>query len=311
MQTAQELNAQFAVADCLIFDEPHPGMPRARVRTPACAGELYLQGAHLTQWQPAGQLPALFLSDRSQFTPGKAIRGGIPIIFPWFGAPDTSPVHPAPGSASHGFARVWPWTLRFAALAGQDLHLSLTLDHNERLHATGFDLLQLGVELILGTTLTVRLTAANSSQGPGARTFLIEEALHAYLQVGDVEQSSVTGLGNVEYLDKPDGFRRKTQTDSDVHFRGEVDRPYLNTLHPLTVHDAALNRRLIVTKTNSNTTVLWNPAADLAAKLPDLCDGDWRRFLCVETANVADNAVTLRPGEAYSMTMQLTIEALP
>lgn len=309
MQTAQELNAEFAIEDCLTFDEPHAGMPRARMRTPACGAELYLQGAHLTQWQPAGQQPALFLSEKSQYLPGKAIRGGIPIIFPWFGAPETSPVHPGPGSASHGFARIRPWTLRFAALAGSDLHLSLTLDHNDRLHATGFDLLQLGLDLILGETLTLRLTAANTANGPEARSFLIEEALHAYLRIGDLEQVSISGLADTEYLDKPDGFRRKTQLDPEVRFSGETDRPYLNTTHPLTVQDNALGRRLVVTKSNSNTTVVWNPAADLAAKLTDLGEGDWKHFVCVETANAADNAILLRPGEAHSMSMQLTVEA--
>lgn len=303
MQTAAALNEEFAIPDLLTFDEPYPGMPRACLTSPACTSELYLQGAHLTHWAPSGQEPVLFTSERSSFAPGKAIRGGIPIIFPWFGAPETSPVHPAPGSSSHGFARVWPWTLRFAALAGDDLHLSLTLDHNERLHALGFDFLQLGVDLTLGHTLTVRLTTMNNRN----TAFLLEEALHTYLQIGDIEQVFISGLAGTDYLDKTENFRRKTQNEDQVRFTAETDRPYLGTTAPITLRDPVLRRCLNITKTNSNTTVVWNPAAELTAKLPDLAPDDWHQFACIETANVAENAVTLAPQQAHSMAMHLSV----
>ncbi len=308
MQTAPQLNDEFALPHCLAFDEIHPGMPRARITTPACTAEVYLQGAHLTQWQPASREPVLFLSERSAFTPGKAIRGGIPIIFPWFGAPETSPIHPPQGSASHGFARVWPWTLRFVALAGDDLHLSFTLDHNERLHALGFDFLQLGVDFILGSKLTVRLSAVHSVTGPEARPFVFEEALHAYLQLGDIHQVSIEGLAGTDYLDKTDSFLRKDQVDPIIIFTSETDRPYLNTTSPVTLVDPVLRRRLCVSKAHSSTTVVWSPAAALTAKLPDLAPDDWQHFACIETANVAENAVTLAPGQAHTMEMQLSVE---
>ncbi len=308
MQTADQLNETFAIADLLRFEETYPGMPRACIDTPTCRAELYLQGAHLTQWQPSGQAPVLFLSSQSSFLPGKAIRGGVPVIFPWFGAPATSPVHPPEGSSSHGYARIWPWTLRFAALAGEDLHLSLTLDHNERLHAMGYDFLQLGLDLVLGETLTLRLATANAASGPDAKPFLIEEALHAYLLLGEVERASVEGLADTEFLDKTEDFRRKTQGEDPIRFTGEVDRPYLNTTAPVVLHDPVLQRRIKLTKSNSRTTVLWNPGAELTAKLPDLPADGWRHFACMETANAAENAVTLQPGEAYTMTMQLAVE---
>ncbi len=306
MQTLPELTGAFAIPGCLAFDEPHPGMTRALVTTPACTAELYLQGAHLTRWQPAGQQPALFLSERSAFAPGKAIRGGIPVIFPWFGAPDTSPVHPSPGSPSHGFARTSPWTLRFAALAGTDLHLSLTLDPTDLQRSFGFGALQLGLDLILGSTLTVRLSAANTGDTP----LLFEEALHAYFSLADIHQASVVGLANTQYLDKTDNFRPKTQTENPLRFTGETDRPYLDTTTPVTLVDPVLKRRLTVTKTNSATTVVWNPAADLTAKLADLAPDAWQHFACLETANAAQNAITLTPGAAHTMSMHLSVESI-
>lgn len=306
MQSPDALNHEFGLPDLLCFDEIHPGMPRACITTPACTAELYLQGGHLTQWQPAGAEAALFLSERSAFTPGKAIRGGIPVIFPWFGAPARSPVQPASGSSSHGYARIWPWTMRFAALAGDDLHLSLTLDHDKELHALGYDFLQLGLDIVLGHSLTLRLTAANTGSTP----FLFEEALHAYLRVGDIAQVSIEGLAGTEYLDKPDDFKRKRQTDPSITFAAEVDRPYLNTETPVTLTDPVLRRRLSITKANSKTTVIWNPAAELAAKLSDLSSGDWQHFACVETANASENAITLQPQQAHTMTMQLRVDPL-
>lgn len=306
MQSATELNDEFGLPGVLTFDEPHPGMPRAQVTTAACTAEFYLQGAHLTQWQPTGQAPALFLSEKSAYTPGKAIRGGVPVVFPWFGAPDTSPVHVASVSGQHGFARTWPWTMRFAALAGDDVHLSTRLDQSQGVRALGFSGFELLYEVILGKTLTVRLSVINIGQEP----FFFEEALHAYLAVGNSREVAVDGLQNTEFLDKTDDFARKTQTVGSLRFENEVDRPYLNTTDPLSLRDPVLQRCLSLSKRNSKTTVTWNPGPDLAAKLADLSPGAWQNFVCLETANIAENAVTLQPHEAHTMEMHLAVQPL-
>ena len=306
MQSADELNEIYGLPDVLTFDESHPGMPRARINTPACTGELYLQGAHLTLWHPSGQQSVLFLAERSAFLPGKAIRGGIPVIFPWFGSPSTSPVRPSPGAASHGFARVWPWSLRFAALAGDEVHLSLTLDQTESLRNMGYSGFEIAYDVTLGSSLKVRLTVANTGELP----FLFEEALHAYLAVNDSREVTVDGLQNTEFLDKTENFARKTQAETALRFHGETDRPYLNTSAPITVHDPGLGRRLRVTKSGSNTTVTWNPGPELAARLPDLGADAWPHFVCIEPANAADNVISLRPREAHTMEMQLQVDPL-
>ncbi len=313
VQTAETLTAEFGLPGILTFDEPHPGMPRLRIATPACTAELYLQGAHLTAWQPTGEQPVLFLSPRSEFLPGKPIRGGIPVVFPWFASPSTSPVPTPAGAGSHGFARTRPWILQFAGLAGDDLHLSLSLEQAEDMRALGFSGFGLACELILGRTLTVRLSVANTAfaaqpGSPQAKPFFFEEALHAYLAVGDSERVSVEGLQNTEYLDKTENFVRETQTSRELTFHGETDRPYLNTVAPLTLHDPILGRRLLLRKANSHTTVTWNPGPELAARLPDLGADNWRGFVCLETANAAENAVTLQPGEARTMEMHLSVE---
>ena len=120
----QTLTERFAIPGVLSFATTKHGLSRATITTPACNAEFYLQGAHLTGWQPAGEQPVLFLSERSAFEPGKAIRGGVPIIFPWFGARTATLDSPRTDGPSHGFARTALWELAFAAIAGDDLHLT-------------------------------------------------------------------------------------------------------------------------------------------------------------------------------------------
>ena len=304
MQAVDELNEQFGLPGVLRFEESHPGMPCASITTPACTAQFYLQGAHLTQWTPAGQQPALYLSSRSSFTPGKAIRGGIPVVFPWFGPAATSPIHTSKGAAQHGFARVWPWSFRFAALAGEELHLSTTLDQTEGVRAMGFSGFELVFEMVLGRTLTVRLTVANTGEEP----FQFEDVLHAYLHVGDSREVSVEGLDHTRYLDKTDNSLEKTQHNAALRFAGEVDRPYLNTAASLVVTDPVLRRRLCLDKRGSRTTVTWNPGEALAEKLADVAPGDWNQFVCIEPGNVAENSITLQPREAHTTELRLHVE---
>jgi glucose-6-phosphate 1-epimerase len=303
MQTIDQLNASFTIPGILSFDE-HGGLIRARVTTPACSGELYLHGAHVTAWQPANDQPVLFLSEKSAFAPGKAIRGGIPIIFPWFGPRTATPESPRTDGPSHGFARTQLWRLDFGAYADDELHLSLSLEPTELSRSLGFDNFLVAYQITFGRDLRLRLSIANDGDKP----LHVEEALHTYLHVGEVEQAKVHGLFEAEYLDKNDNFARKTQTEPVLTFAGPTDRPYLNTTSPIVVDDVALRRRITVTKANSNTTVVWNPWAN--AGLADMPDDGWRHMLCIESANVAEDALKLQPHEAHVLETTISVEAL-
>lgn len=303
MQTLDQLNANFGIPGVLEFEE-HNSLIRARVNTPACSGELYLQGAHVTAWQPAGAEPGLFLSEKSAFAPGKAIRGGIPIIFPWFGARTATADDPRSDGPSHGFARTQPWNLDFGAYAAEELHLSLTLEPTDVSRALGYDRFLLACQITFGRELRLRLSIANDGEKP----MRVEEALHAYLHVGDAQQARVHGLFETEYLDKTENFARKTQREPVLTLSGPTDRPYLNTTSPIVVDDPVLHRRMTVTKANSNTTVVWNPWAN--AGLADMSDDGWRQMLCIESANAADNALHLQPRAAHVMETTISMEAL-
>jgi glucose-6-phosphate 1-epimerase len=300
----QTLTDHFAIPGVLAFSQTEHGLLRANITTPSCTAELYLQGAHVTQWHPTGQHPVLFLSDRSFFEPGKAIRGGIPIVFPWFGARTATPHDQRTDGPAHGFARTEEWTLAFAAVAGDDLHLTLTLGPSDTSRALGYDQFALVYEITLGAELQAKLTVKNQ----GTQPLHFEEALHTYFAIGDSQQVSIIGLSDTEYLDKTDHFKKKRQNEPLLKLTGETDRPYLDTLVPVNIDDPVLKRRITIDKAESRTTVVWNPWSTLAATLPDLTPACWLTLVCVETANVATNAITLAPGEHHTMEAHLFVQ---
>lgn len=300
----QKFTDNFAIPGVLSFSESEHGLIRASITTPACTAELYLHGAHLTQWQPAGQEPVLFLSARSGFEPGKAIRGGIPLIFPWFGPRTANACSDRTDGPSHGFARTQEWTLAFAAVAGDDLHLTLTLGPTDVSRSFGFDQFQVACNFILGAELRIQLSVANQSAAP----LCFEEAFHTYLNVGDAQQIELIGLTDTDYLDKTDGMKRKHQKESPLCLTGETDRPYQNTKNPVTLVDPVFKRRITVDKSNSKSTVIWNPWETLCAKLADMEPTGWLTMTCIETANMGENAITLAPGEHHVMEAHLFVE---
>jgi glucose-6-phosphate 1-epimerase len=300
----QYLTDHFAIPGVLVFSQNEHGLIRASITTPACTAELYLQGAHLTHWQPTGHKPVLFLSDRSAFIPGKAIRGGVPIIFPWFGGRTATAENQRTDGPSHGFARAEVWNLAFAAIAGNELHLTLTLAPNETTRALGYDHFQLAYQLSLGTELRLQLAVVNQADTP----LHFEEAFHSYFSVGDAQQISIIGLSGTDYLDKTDEFKPKHQQETLLKLTRETDRPYLNTVTPINLDDPVLNRRITIRKANSKSTVVWNPWSELTAKLADMAPDGWVTMTCIETANVAANAITLAPGQQHSMEAHIFVQ---
>jgi glucose-6-phosphate 1-epimerase len=300
----QTLSDQFSIPGVLTFSQTEQGLIRANITTPACTAEFYLHGAHITQWQPTGQQPVLFLSERSFFSPGKAIRGGIPIIFPWFGPRTPTPDDPRTDGPSHGFARISEWTLTFAALAGNDLHIALTLGPSDNSRSLGYDQFTLVYEITFGVELHLKVTVNNQ----GSRPLHFEEALHTYFSVGDAQQISIIGLSDTEYLDKTDHLKKKHQSDPLLKLTGETDRPYLNTTVPVNLDDPVLKRRITVDKAHSKTTVVWNPWTALTATLPDMSPDCWLTMVCIETANVGPNAITLLGGEHHTMEAHIFVQ---
>jgi len=302
--TCDELNDQFGLDGVLRFVE-ESGLVRAEVTLGSCEATVYLQGAHVTHWKPAGQEAVLYLSSRTALAPGKAIRGGVPICFPWFGGRGDGLAGP-----SHGFARTQVWELAFAAVlpdaeAGDKLQMTFVLGPTEESRALGFDQFRVAYEVLVGRELRLRLTVANFGEKP----LHYEEALHSYLRVGDVRKTAIGGLGETEYVDKRDGNAVKQSGPGALVLERFSDQVYRDTTADLTVTDSVWGRVLELAKVGSATTVVWNPWEDGSAALADLGAGEWPGFVCVEAANTAGNAITLEPGLAHTLGVTVGVGA--
>ena len=298
--TLADLNRRFGIPDIAQVVEGKGGLPMVQVGAPSAAGEMYLHGGHVTSWnQPASRK---FFSSRpnSLWADGHAIRGGVPICFPWFGDKADDPHAPA-----HGFVRTKSWQLESIEQTGDAVTVSMSTASDadtKKWWPADFRLLHratFGAELVLELVMT----------NPGSTAARFEEAMHAYHRVGDAARATVSGLDRTAYLDKTDSFRKKVQ-QGDVVIDSETDRVYLDTRHPLTLSDPVLHRQIQVTKQNSQTTVVWNPWVQGARKLADLAGDQWKQMLCIETSNVGDFAVELAPGQQHSMTATVRVNDL-
>ena len=262
--------------------------------------QIHLHGAHVTHFAPTGDAPLLFVSAFSDYQNGKPIRGGVPVIFPWFGPRAGHPTAPA-----HGFARTSTWIAESVAEQPDGaIVIVLRLDPNEASQAVWDHRWVLRHRITVGTALTMALEIENL----GATPFRCEEALHTYFRVSDVRNVEVLGLENAEYLDKADGMRRKCQSADPIRFTAETDRTCVNTLNRCVIADPGLNRRIVIEKSGSQSTVVWNPWIAKARAMADFGDNEWPFMVCVETGNVADNTLEIAPGIRHVTTTTIRRE---
>lgn len=297
MTTSQQLNEQFA-CDGARFEDAAGGLVRAIIETSAAHGEVYLHGAHITRFAPAGHAPVLFLSEQSHFAPNKPIRGGVPICFPWFGPREGDETAPM-----HGLARLVEWEVESVTSGEITTQIVLRYAPKSPPHPA-WPTCKLRYIISFGASLQMRLEVKNT----GDKTIRFAEALHTYFQVGDVRQIEIEGLETTRYIDKTDGFQEKTQSQSRLNITGETDRIYLNTEQTCVIHDPVYNRKIHVDKENSWTTVVWNPWQQKAVAMPDFGDDEWTKMVCIETCNVNNCEVELNPGDSHVMTAKIDIE---
>ena len=295
--SAAELNRRFGVSDVATVVEGKGGLPKVRVAMPSASGEMYLHGAHVTSWKPAGGTEVLYLSPRSLWQDGAAIRGGVPVCFPWFGDKADDPKAPA-----HGFVRTKSWHLDSIEHNGDQVSVTMFTDSSKSTQKWWPSDFRLLYRATFGAELVLELTVTNTGTAP----LRFEEALHAYYKVGDATKTSISGLDHTQYLDKTDSFREKTQS-GDVLIKAETDRVYLDTEKPLRMVDGVLHRKTMVAKENSRTTVVWNPFPEKAAALKDLGQDQWKSMLCIEVTNVGEYAVELAPGQQHKMTARVSV----
>ena len=260
------------------------------------------QGAHILSYQLAGQPPLIWLNDEAVFKTGKSIRAGVPVCWPWFGVFDRNPQsvqamrvsNEAP--SAHGFVRAMDWELGGIEAEGESLKVEFLLPYPDG----GFPGWPHQVDLTLSIRLNEQLHIHLTSHNRGAETVSISQALHSYFAISDVREVHVEGVGGLKYIETLDNWKTVTQS-GDLRFTGETDRIYLDAPPLLSIVDPAWERRIELTSTGSRTAVIWNPWIDRAAAFSDMADDGWQRMLCIETANVMDDVVNLKPGASHTL----------
>lgn len=242
-------------------------LPVIVVDHPQVRAAVTLQGAHLLHWQPTGETPVLWLSDNTPFADGVAIRGGIPICFPWFG--------PA-GDPNHGFARLLPWEFSTHSEDENGVELTFTLRETAGTLASWPHAFSLVARFKLGKECAIELEA----QGD----YSITTALHTYFQIGDIDHISVSGLGDT-FIDKVNQGKLTTQ-GGDLTFSARTDRIYTQPQAVSIITDPTLQRSIEVHHAHHSDAVAWNPAAEVAKTIADMPDDGYKTFVCVETAHV-------------------------
>ncbi|MFD1506828.1 D-hexose-6-phosphate mutarotase [Georgenia yuyongxinii] len=278
------------------------GLPVLRVSTPVATGEVYLHGAHVSAYTPAGQDPVIWMSKASMFAAGQPIRGGVPVCFPWFGAGREAGMAPA-----HGFARLADWTLVGADDADGVVRLTFRLTDTDVAALPGVEAWAHGFELTYVVTFGPELTLALSVRNTSGEEYSFEEALHTYFHVKDATAVTVEGLDGASYLDKaPGAGTDRLNQSGPVAFTGETDRVYVSTGTAVAV-DPGSARTITVAKESSANTVVWNPWAAKAAAMADYDDAEWPTMVCVETANALEHAITLGADQSHTMTARISV----
>jgi len=300
MSAVEELERRLGIPGAAKICEGNGGLPRIQITGPRAQGEMYLHGAQVTSWKPAGNDEVLFLSTKSGWQEGQAIRGGIPICFPWFRAKVDDPKAPA-----HGLVRTKSWQLESIVEDETGVCVSMSIESNEEARRWWPGEFRLEYRVVFGPELTLELTCTNT----GKTDLRFEEALHTYNRVSDIANVRLQGLDGVQFLDNTDSNREKVE-HGDVMIGSATDNAFVNTQNDIDLVDPDLRRHIRLQKAHSLTTVVWNPWREGAARLGDLGDGEWTQFLCVEASNILDAAVTLAVGETHKMTAILSIAKL-
>jgi len=295
--TTEELK-RFEIPGRVSIYDGNGELPKIEVTTDTSTAEIYLHGAHVMDFKRKGDASLLFTSQCSRFEAGQPIRGGVPVIFPWFG--------PREGAAAHGFARTADWVLQETTCVpsgGVSLRFGFPGCKENALWPS----FSAYYVVTVTDALSLELIITNTSP---ENELTFENCLHTYFTVGDINVVSVRGLKDVAYLDKVDGFTSKTEQRDIIRVTSEVDRVYVDTTSAVEILDPSLGRKIFVEKSGSASTVVWNPWIAKSQQMSDFGNDEYLRMICVESGNVATNKLTLAPGKSSVLKVVLSSSRL-
>lgn len=288
------------------FAHPETG-PVVEVDHQVGSARIHLHGAHLTSWRPCGLGEQLWMSSASEFGPGAAIRGGVPICFPWFA------MGPGDWEPQHGFARRVRWRLLGARQSRDEVTVVLALDERDLAADTpGRDRwpYRFGLEFevtLTATDLRMSLLVTNT----GDEDLPVSGALHTYLAIGDITATRIEGLDDLTCFDKVSGTALAPTEEPELAITAQTDRVYVHpdgAAHQVTVRGQHSTLRV---RNESSHTVLWNPWQDKAEAMGDFPDDGWRDMVCLEAALPMEASgewpVTLQPGAQHAVVQQLRV----
>ena len=289
----QQLNSDFGITKQLEIIPGQGGMPMIKIGNASATALISLYGGQVLSFRPVAQTEdVLFLSSQSAYAEGKAIRGGIPVCWPWFG-PDPKGLQ----RPNHGFVRNHFWQLaKTEAVGDTETKVSLRFTESFKRENTWRQPFMLLLDISIGPSLQLQLTTYNTGDQP----FSITQAFHSYFRVGDIKRVKILGLEDCDYFDKLEQGTQKIQKGV-VSVTQEVDRVYVEAYKNLVIADPVLQRRIHINSPNTSTAVVWNPWSKTSKKMPDLAATDYRRFICVEAGNVAFDLIKVQPGSRFSL----------
>ena len=290
---------QYEIAGELGFIEIEHGFIYAEINNAKAHATVSTYSGQVLSYRPKDQqYDLLFVSDKAYYEDGKAIKGGIPVCWPWFGADPENQGRPA-----HGFVRNRQWQVTGSeSLADGSTKIVMSITDNDTTRALWPYSFRLDIEITVGDSLKVELVTHNR----GNDSITISQALHTYFRVGNIGNVSVLGLDGIRYIDKTNDSARMTQS-GPLTISNEVDRIYTDVTGDLTIDDRSLGRKIVIASSGSSTAVVWNPWVEIAASMADLDNDDYQRMLCVETANAGPETVEIAPGKACRLTAEYTI----
>jgi len=293
----QDFTKLIAAAPSLSVDTSQADYPFIRIHHEKASATVALHGAHVTEWTPNGERPVIYTSPTAIYREGKAIRGGVPICWPWFNA------HPSDSKLpSHGVARNTFWTLSNASEDENGVTLSFALPRTDTLITHFSPEFDLKFTIKIGKELTMTLLTENTSQ----ESFQVGGALHTYFSISDISAITLTGLENTTYIDTVGQETLRKQT-GPITFSGETDRIYIETCEAVTIKDPNWNRSILVKKSGSSSTVVWNPAAEKSTALADLPNDGYTDFVCIEAANARRDVTLLESGQLTTLEQRISV----
>ncbi len=263
------------------------GFKYIEIKNKQAEAKIALQGAHLFHYKAKDESSLLWLSEATCFEEGKAIRGGIPVCFPWFGKNKDDPSLP-----QHGFARTQLWMVVLEEeIDDGTTHIQLQLKPNADTLEQWAYLFDVTLDITIGHALNIALNVTNTDTKP----FEISTALHTYLSVSNIDNISIKGLENRTYYDALEG--KTFIQEGDILIQNEVDRVYLNPSEMITLLDG--DAKINLQQEGSNSLVVWNPWIEKSKQMADMTEDGYRSMVCLETSNAREDARVLQPNESH------------